>query len=97
MSPDGGLMEVFLLKDRVSRDRDNIFLILFEKAFILISLLVVLLVGVSLDLPAWGVGALVGASLGPIVYGHYYVIYIRPVKKKQNLDVEKKRRKANRK
>ena len=37
-----GLMEVFLLKDRVSRDRDNIFLILFEKAFILISLLVVL-------------------------------------------------------
>ena len=54
-----GLMEVFLLKDRVSRDRDNIFLILFEKAFILISLLVVLLIGVSLDLPAWGVGALV--------------------------------------
>ena len=92
-----GLMEVFLLKDRVSRDRDNIFLILFEKAFILISLLVVLLVGVSLDLPAWGVGALVGASLGPIVYGHYYVIYIRPVKEKQNLDVEKKRRRANRK
>ena len=39
-----GLMEVFLLKDRVSRDRDNIFLILFEKAFILISLLVVLLI-----------------------------------------------------
>ena len=82
-----GLMEVFLLKDRVSRDRDNIFLILFEKAFILISLLVVLLVGVSLDLPAWGVGALVGASLGPFVYGHYYVFYILPVKKKQNLDV----------
>jgi hypothetical protein len=52
---------------------------------------------VSLNLPAWGVGALVGASLGPIVYGHYYVIYIRPVKKKQNLDVEKKRRKTNRK
>ena len=92
-----GLMEVFLLKDRVSRDRDNIFLILFEKAFILITLLVVLLVGDSLDHQASGVGALVGASLGPIVYGHYYVIYIRPVKKKQNLDVEKKRRKANRK
>ena len=92
-----GLMEVFLLKDRVSRARDNLFLILFEKAYILISLLVVLLVGLYLDLPAWGVGALVGASLGPIDYGHYYVIYIRPVKKKQNLDVEKKRRKANRK
>ena len=92
-----GLRDGLLLKDRVARDRDNIFLILFEKAFILISLLVVLLIGVSLDLPAWGVGALVGASLGPIVYGHYYVIYIRPVKKKQTLDVEKKRRKANRK
>ena len=92
-----GLMEVFLLKDRVSRDRDNIFLILFENAFILISLLIVLLSGVSLNLPGWGVGVLVGASLGPIVYGHYYVIYIRPVKKKQNLDVEKKQGKTKRK
>ena len=44
-----------------------------------------------------GVGALVGASLGPIVYGHYYVIYIRPVKKKQNLDVGKKQGKNKRK
>ena len=43
------------------------------------------------------VGALVGASLGPIVYGHYYVIYIRPVKKKQNLDVEKKKGMTKRK
>ena len=92
-----GLMEVFLLKDRVSRDRDNIFLILFEKAFILISLLVVLLSGIALGLPDWGVGALVGASLGPIVYGHYYVIYIRPVRKKQNLDVGKKQGKNKRK
>ena len=41
-----GLMEVFILKDRVNGDRDNIFLMLFEKAFILISLLVVLLVAV---------------------------------------------------
>ena len=56
-------MEVFILKDRVNGQRDNIFMMLFEKAFILIALLVVLLVGVALDLPAWGVGALVGAAL----------------------------------
>lgn len=91
-----GLMEVFILKDRVNGNRDNIFLILFEKAFILISLLVVLLVGVSLNLPAWGVGALVGGALGPIVYGHYYIIYIRPVKKQQKIDVAKKQAKNKR-
>lgn len=92
-----GLMEIFLLKDRVNGERDNIFLILFEKAFILISLLIVAFIGVGLNLPGWGIGALVGGSLGPIVYGHYYVIYIRPVKKQQNLDVGKKRGKHKRK
>jgi len=44
-----------------------------------------------LELPPWGVGMLVGGSLGPIVYGHYYVIYIRPLKKEQNLDEATKR------
>ena len=92
-----GLMEVFILKDRVNGKRDNIFMMLFEKAFILISLLVVLLVGVALNLPDWGVGALVGAALGPIVYGHYYFIYIRPVKKQQNIDVSKKQGRNKRK
>ncbi|MAF93060.1 hypothetical protein CMO85_00170 [Candidatus Woesearchaeota archaeon] len=92
-----GLMEVFILKDRVNGKRDNIFMMLFEKAFILISLLVVLLIGVALNLPDWGVGALVGAALGPIVYGHYYFIYIRPVKKQQNIDVSKKQGKNKRK
>ena len=90
-------MEVFILKDRVNGQRDNIFMILFEKAFILISLLVVLLIGVALNLPDWGVGALVGAALGPIVYGHYYFIYIRPVKKQQNIDESKNQRKNQRK
>jgi len=80
------LLNILLLKDRVNGDRDNIFLILFEKAFILIALLVVLLIGIALELPPWAVGVLVGGSLGPIVYGHYYVIYIRPLKKEQNLD-----------
>ena len=92
-----GLMEVFILKDRVNGQRDNIFMILFEKAFILISLLVVLLIGVALNLPDWGVGALVGAALGPIVYGHYYFIYIRTVKKQQNIDESKNQRKNHRK
>lgn len=86
-----GLMEVFILKERVNDNRDDsIFMMLFEKAFILMSLLVIMLIGIALNLPAWGVGALVGASLGPIVYGHYYFIYIRPAKKQQNIDVNKK-------
>ena len=91
-----GLMEVFILKERVNDNRDDsIFMMLFEKAFILI--LVVMLIGVALKFPAWGVGALVGASLGPIVYGHYYFIYIRPAKKQQNIDVSKKQGKNKRK
>ena len=57
------LLNILLLKDRVNGDRDNIFLILFEKAFILIALLVVLLVGIALELPPWGVGVLVGGLM----------------------------------
>ncbi len=90
------LLNILLLKDRVNGDRDNIFLILFEKAFILIALLVVLLIGIALELPPWAVGVLVGGSLGPIVYGHYYVIYIRPLKKEQNLDEETRQAKRKR-
>mgnify|MGYP005751906967 FL=1 len=93
-----GLMEVFILKERVNDNRDDsIFMMIFEKAFILISLLVVMLIGVAINLPAWGVGAFVGGSLGPIVYGHYYFIYIRPARKQQNLDVGKKQGKNKRK
>ena len=91
------LLNILLLKDRVNGNRDNIFLILFEKAFILIALLVVLLIGVALELPPWGIGMLVGGSLGPIVYGHYYVIYIRPLKKEQNLLEAKKQAESKRK
>ena len=70
-----GLMEVFILKERVNDNRDDsIFMMLFEKAFILISLLV-----------------------GPIVYGHYYFIYIRPAKKQQNIDLKKKEGRNKRK
>lgn len=91
------LLNLLLLKDRVNGDRDNIFLMLFEKAFILMALLVILLIGIALNWPPWAVGMLVGGSLGPIVYGHYYVIYIRPLRKEQNLDEATKRAKAKRK
>jgi hypothetical protein len=91
------LLNLLLLKDRVNGDRDNIFLMLFEKAFILMALLVVLLIGIALNWPPWAVGMLVGGSLGPIVYGHYYIIYIRPLRKEQNLDEATKRAKPKRK
>jgi tellurite resistance protein TehA-like permease len=39
-----------------------------------------------LNLPGWGIGVLVGASLGPVVYIHYYILYIRPLKKRGNID-----------
>lgn len=87
-----GLLDLILIKDKVNGDRDNIFMMLFEKAFILIALLVVFLIAIALGLPDWGVALVVGASLGPIVYGHYYVIYIRPLKKQQNVDVRRKQR-----
>lgn len=87
-----GFLDLILIKEKVNGDRDNIFMMLFEKAFILIALLVVFLVAVALGLPDWGVALVVGASLGPIVYGHYYVIYIRPLKKQQNVDVRRKQR-----
>ena len=87
-----GLLDLILIKDKVNGDRDNIFMMLFEKAFILIALLVVFLIAVALGLPDWGVALMVGGSLGPIVYGHYYMIYIRPLKKQQNVDVRRKQR-----
>ena len=76
-----GLMDVFLMKERVNEGIKPIFIIL-EKAAILIALLIVLVLAIALNLPDWGVGILVGISLGPIVYGHYYFIYIRPLRRK---------------
>ena len=43
-----GLMDIFLLKERVNGERDNIFMILFEKASILLALLLITLIGVAL-------------------------------------------------
>ena len=78
-----GLMDVFLMKERVNEGTNPIFIIL-EKASILIALLIVIALAIALSLPDWGVGLVVGTSLGPIVYGHYYFIYIRPLRR-QNL------------
>ena len=46
------------------------------------ALVIVLAVGLALSLPWWAIGALVGLSIGPIVYAHLYFIYVRPVKKR---------------
>ena len=77
-----GLMDVFLMKERVNEGANPIFIIL-EKASILIALLIVVVLAVALELPDWGVGIAVGISLGPIVYGHYYFICIRPLRAKK--------------
>jgi hypothetical protein len=77
-----GLLDLFTMRDRIN-DGPNAFFIIFEKASILLSLLIVLAIGLALDLPMWGVAVLLGLSLGPIVYGHYYLIYIRPVLKER--------------
>ena len=77
-----GLMDIFIMKNRVNEGTNSIFIIL-EKASILLALLIVFATGMALNLPDWGIGVLVGLSLGPIVYGHYYFIYIRPLKAKK--------------
>ena len=77
-----GLFDLFTMRDRINNST-NVFYIIFEKASILISLLIIMAIGLALDFPMWGVAVLVGLSLGPVVYGHYYFIYIRPVLKQQ--------------
>ena len=62
-----GLMDVFLMKERVNEGTNPIFIIL-EKASILIALLIVLFLGIALNLPDWGIGILVGIS--PVSYTH---------------------------
>ena len=77
-----GLLDLFSMRDRINNST-NVFYIIFEKASILISLLIITAIGLALDFPMWGVAVLVGLSLGPIVYGHYYLIYIRPLLKER--------------
>ncbi|MDE0857269.1 MAG: hypothetical protein OSA38_01720 [Candidatus Poseidoniaceae archaeon] len=76
-----GLMDLFVMKERVNEGTNPIFIIL-EKASMLLALLIVFALAISMNLPDWGVGVMVGFSLGPIVYGHYYFLYIRPLQTK---------------
>ena len=59
-----------------------------EKASMLIVLFFILMFVVALDVPGWLGGLIVGGSIGPVVYGHYYINYIRRPKKRQNIDVQ---------
>ena len=81
------LREVFAMKDRVNEGSAPILIIL-EKASMLVCLLIVVAIGLALELPSWGIGLMFGLSLGPIVFGHYYLIYIRPIKRRQQAKVE---------
>jgi MFS-type transporter involved in bile tolerance (Atg22 family) len=81
------LREVFAMKDRVNEGSAPILIIL-EKASMLVCLLIVVAIGLALELPSWGIGLMFGLSLGPIVFGHYYFIYIRPIKRRQQAKVE---------
>ena len=82
-----GLLDVFVMKERVNNGSSTIMIIL-EKASILITLLIIIAIGLALHLPSWGIGLMFGLSLGPVVFGHYYFIYIRPVLKQQKAEVE---------
>ena len=81
------LREVFAMKDRVNEGSAPILIIL-EKASMLVCLLIVVAIGLALELPSWGIGLMFGLSLGPIVFGHYYFIYIRPIERRQQAKVE---------
>ncbi|NCG41993.1 MAG: hypothetical protein GWO84_00405 [Euryarchaeota archaeon] len=82
-----GLLDVFMMKEKVNNGSNPILMIL-EKASMLLTLFIIGTIGYGLELPGWGIGALVGASLGPVVYIHYYILYIKPIKKQRNIDAE---------
>ena len=81
------LFDIFMMKQRAldidDQNPRTVFWVMFEKLSIVLSLVLVFAVTLALDLPWWAIGAVLGFSLGPIVYGHYYFIYIRPVLKRR--------------
>ena len=85
-----GLRDVFVMKDRMNNGASSV-MIIFEKASILITLLIILGIGLALELPPWGVGLMFGLSIGPVVFGHYYIIYIRPLLKQQRAKLEEEK------
>ena len=81
------LLDIFIMKQRALDGDDQnartVFWVMFEKLSIILSLVIIFAITLALDLPWWAIGAILGFSLGPIVYGHYYFIYIRPVMKRR--------------
>ena len=81
------LLDIFIIKQRAldvdDQNARTVFWVMFEKLSIILSLVIIFAITLALDLPWWAIGAILGFSLGPIVYGHYYFIYIRPVMKRR--------------
>ncbi|MED6337642.1 MAG: hypothetical protein VYC12_01310 [Candidatus Thermoplasmatota archaeon] len=80
------LMDIFLMKDnlnKIDQDARTVYWIILEKLSIVLCLVIVFAGALALNLPWWAVGTILGFSLGPIVYGHYYFIYIRPMLKRR--------------
>ena len=81
------LLDIFIMKQRAldvdDQNARTVFWVMFEKLSIILSLVIIFAITRALDLPWWAIGAILGFSLGPIVYGHYYFIYIRPVMKRR--------------
>ena len=67
--------------NKIDQDARTVYWIILEKLSIVLCLIIVFAGALALGLPWWAVGAILGFSLGPIVYGHYYFIYIRLAKK----------------
>ena len=65
--------------NKIDQDARTVYWIILEKLSIVLCLIIVFAGALALGLPWWAVGAILGFSLGPIVYGHYYFIYIRPL------------------
>ena len=84
-----GMMDLLFLKSKgVENEGERAYLLMLEKASMLIVLFFILMITVALGLPGWAVGLIVGGSLGPVVYGHYYINYIRRPKKREKVDVD---------
>ena len=69
--------------NKIDQDARTVYWIILEKLSIVLCLIIVFAGALALGLPWWAVGAIFGFSLGPIVYGHYYFIYIRPLLKRR--------------
>lgn len=93
-----GMLDLLFLKSGakdVENEGERAYLLMFEKASMLLVLFLILMVTVALDLPGWAIGLVVGGSLGPVVYGHYYINYIRRPMKRQNIDLREGEHKRN--